>query len=359
MTISVSTSLRSFSMPDLGLDDAALALEPERPGHHADGERAERPRHVRDHGRAAGAGAAALAGRDEHHVGALEDLLDLLAVIFGGLASDVGVGARAQSPGELAADVELDVGVAHEQRLGVRVDRDELDALESLFDHAIDGVDAATADSDDLDNRQIVLRCCHEEGTFPLVLPLPCRRRALFFKCIAAARRLWPWARETSALVATRNSPPGHRPSPSGLTFRLRFKVFVVRTIDTDSRVGRHPGQLTTREPASVSRIGGVYRAASHRRTSVSHRRPGRAHVVIARVRRHEHGKLLRLRRGIAGAAPQRSSPRCAAAASPDPGWARSPRSPTAAAEAGSSPSTAAAAATSGSPRSEERPRWW
>ena len=46
----------------------------------------------------------------------------------------------------------------------------------------------------------------------------------------------------------TRNSPPGHVPSPSGFTFRLRFRVFTVRTIDTDSRVGRHPGQLTTRK---------------------------------------------------------------------------------------------------------------
>ena len=90
-------------------------------------------------------------------------------MIFGGLVTDIGVSACAQSPGEFAADIELDVGVAHEQRLRVSVDRDELDALESLFDHAIDGVDAATADSDDLDNRQIVLRCCHEEGTFPLV----------------------------------------------------------------------------------------------------------------------------------------------------------------------------------------------
>src|SRR5271170_4793527 len=58
---------------------------------------------------------------------------------------------------------------------------------------------------------------------------------------------------------ATRNSLPGHCPSPSGLTFRSRFKVFAVRTIDTDSRVGREPGQLTTHELVSVSRTGGHY----------------------------------------------------------------------------------------------------
>jgi hypothetical protein len=33
--------------------------------------------------------------------------------------------------GQLAADVELDVGVAHQQRLGVGVDGDELHALEA------------------------------------------------------------------------------------------------------------------------------------------------------------------------------------------------------------------------------------
>ena len=50
-------------------------------------------------GARAGAGAAALAGGDEHHVGALEDLLDLVAVLLGGLAADLGVAARRRGPG--------------------------------------------------------------------------------------------------------------------------------------------------------------------------------------------------------------------------------------------------------------------
>ncbi len=82
-------------------------------------------------------------------------------MVLGGLAADLGVGAGAEAAGELAADVELHVGVAHEQRLRVGVDGDELDALEADFDHAVDGVDAAAADADDLDDGQIVLRCCH------------------------------------------------------------------------------------------------------------------------------------------------------------------------------------------------------
>ena len=161
MTMRVSTSSRSASMPVSACVGAAAALEGERAGDDADGQRAERAGDAGDDGRAAGAGAAALARGDEDHVGALEDLLDLLRVVLGGLAADLGVGAGAEPAGELAADVELDVGVAHQQRLRVGVDRDELDALEPDLDHAVDGVDAAAADADDLDDREVVLRCCH------------------------------------------------------------------------------------------------------------------------------------------------------------------------------------------------------
>jgi len=61
----------------------------------------------------------------------------------------------------LTTDVELDVGVRHQERLRVRVDGDELDTLEADLDHAVHGVDAAAADADDLDDRQVVLRSCH------------------------------------------------------------------------------------------------------------------------------------------------------------------------------------------------------
>ena len=145
----------------LGLRLAALALEAERLGDDTDGERADRLRDARDDGRAAGAGATALARGDEDHVGARERLLDLLGVVLGGATADLGVGTRAEAAGEVAADVELDVGVAHQQRLGVGVDRDELDAAQAEFDHAVDGVDAAAADADDLDDGEVVLVCRH------------------------------------------------------------------------------------------------------------------------------------------------------------------------------------------------------
>ena len=156
-TMRVSTSFFRRGDALLGLRLAALALEAERLGDDTDGERADRLGDAGDDGRAAGAGSAALAGGDEDHVGAGEGLLDLLGVVLGGATADLGVGAGAEAAGEVAADVELDVGVAHQQRLGVGVDRDELDPAQAELDHAVDGVDAAAADADDLDDGEVVL----------------------------------------------------------------------------------------------------------------------------------------------------------------------------------------------------------
>ena len=83
---------------------------------------------LRDDRRAARAGAAALAGGDEDHVRALERLLQLVAALRGGGLADGRVGAGAEAARGLRADVDLHVGVRHQQRLRVGVDRDELDA---------------------------------------------------------------------------------------------------------------------------------------------------------------------------------------------------------------------------------------
>jgi hypothetical protein len=110
-----------------------------------------------DHGGGSGAGAAALAGGDEHHVRALDHLVDLVTVRLGGVATHVGITAGTQPAGEITTDVELDVGIAHQQRLGVGVDGDELNTLQPRVDHAVDSVDAAAADADHLDHGEIVL----------------------------------------------------------------------------------------------------------------------------------------------------------------------------------------------------------
>ena len=69
---------------ELGLLGALAALERERPCHDTDGQRAELARDLGDDRRAAGAGAAALAGGHEDHVRALERLLQFVAALLRG-----------------------------------------------------------------------------------------------------------------------------------------------------------------------------------------------------------------------------------------------------------------------------------
>ena len=143
--------------PLVGLGRAPLPLEREGPGHDADGQRAESPGDPSHHGSTARPRTATLTGGDEHHVGALESVLDVLGVVLGRLPTLVRVGTGAEAAGQVPADVELDVRVAHQQRLGVGVDRDELDPPQALLDHPVDRVDSASADADDLDDGQVVL----------------------------------------------------------------------------------------------------------------------------------------------------------------------------------------------------------
>ncbi len=80
----------------LGRLHAAAAFEVERLGDDADGEDALLARRGGDDGRRTGAGAAAHAGGDEHHVGAVEELQDFRQRLLGGLTADFGTGARAR-----------------------------------------------------------------------------------------------------------------------------------------------------------------------------------------------------------------------------------------------------------------------
>src|SRR5919206_269762 len=134
----------------LRLARALRALELERPRDHADREGADLVLgDLGDHRRRARTGSAALTRGDEDHVRALERLLDLVARLGSGALADLRVGAGPQPLRELVADVQLDVGVRHLERLGVGVAGDELDAREARVDHAVDGVGSAAADADD------------------------------------------------------------------------------------------------------------------------------------------------------------------------------------------------------------------
>ena len=153
MTISVSTCLRSSAMP-------ASAMRMRRAPSNwnglvttADRQDAEFLGGAGDHRCGAGAGAAAHAGGDEHHVRAGDRGADLLDGFLGRGLADLGLGAGAEAFGEVDAELNAVLGARGGERLRVGVGDDELDAVEAGRDHVVDGIAAGAADADDGDAR--------------------------------------------------------------------------------------------------------------------------------------------------------------------------------------------------------------
>ena len=139
----------------LGLAASLRPLELEGRRDDADRERADLARDPSDDRRGARAGASTLAGGDEDHVRAAQLLFQLVVRLVGCTTSDVRIGAGAEALGELAADVDLDRGIARAQLLDVGVDGDELDLADAGVDHPVDRVEAGSADTHDLDHREV------------------------------------------------------------------------------------------------------------------------------------------------------------------------------------------------------------
>ena len=82
-TINGVAGLAQRLQPVVGLLLAGASLELERQRHDADRQRTELAGDPRDDGCCAGAGAATLAGRDEHHVRAAQRALDRVVAVLG------------------------------------------------------------------------------------------------------------------------------------------------------------------------------------------------------------------------------------------------------------------------------------
>jgi hypothetical protein len=59
--------------------------------------------------------------------------------------------------GQLTTDVQLEIGVTHQECLRVGIGRDELDPPKAGVDHAIDGVYAATSNAYHLDDGEVIV----------------------------------------------------------------------------------------------------------------------------------------------------------------------------------------------------------
>ena len=156
IVMSVSTWALSSSA---AFSATSLRLAPskrERLGHDADGQRARLLRDLGHDRSRAGPGPATETRGDEDHVRVGEGLGDLLGVLLRRALADRGVAAGTEAAGDLVADPDLVRRVGLEERLGVRVAGDELDAHHLGPDHPVDGVAAAAADADDADQREVL-----------------------------------------------------------------------------------------------------------------------------------------------------------------------------------------------------------
>ena len=96
-----------FLDPLFGDAHAVEPFELERLGHHADGQDPLFPGRPGDHRCGPGAGAAAHAGGDEHHVGLLNLLDDVLDSFFGGCPSHLGSRAHPKPLGDITSQLNL------------------------------------------------------------------------------------------------------------------------------------------------------------------------------------------------------------------------------------------------------------
>ncbi len=132
---------------------ALVALEGEGLGDDADGEDAHLAHRAGDDRRRAGAGAAAHAGGDEHHVRAGDLVENFVERFLGAGAADIGLRARAQALGDARAELNAALGPGLGQRLGIGVGDDEIDAFEFGRDHVVDRIAAGAADAEHRDAR--------------------------------------------------------------------------------------------------------------------------------------------------------------------------------------------------------------
>ncbi len=109
---------------------------------------------------------------------AVDHLDDAVAILHRGLAADLRIRAGAETLGDVAADLQERLHLGVLERLRIGVDADEVHALDAGVDHVRDGVAAAAADADDLDDCALAVgvhQLEHERS--PLLMR--CRSRLL------------------------------------------------------------------------------------------------------------------------------------------------------------------------------------
>ena len=144
-------ALLEFIDAGFGLAHACLTFESKRFRHDCDRQDSHVARNFGHNRRRARARAAAHTGGDEHEIRALERAGDLLSAFLRGLFANFRRCARAETLGQLLADLDHGRRAAGAKRLHIGVHRDEVNPGHAAVHHAIQRVSAAAAASDDLD----------------------------------------------------------------------------------------------------------------------------------------------------------------------------------------------------------------
>ena len=139
--------------PGVGDALAPCPFELEGLGDDADGEDALLAGGAGDDRCRTGAGAAAHAGGDEHHVRAVQVVDQLVDRLLGGGAADLGLRAGAEALGDGDAHLHLALGLRRHEGLAVGVGDDELAAEQAGADHVVDGIAAGAAHAEHRDLR--------------------------------------------------------------------------------------------------------------------------------------------------------------------------------------------------------------
>ena len=159
-------------------DVDAFAFVAKRARDHGHGENAQLFGDFGNHGRGAGAGAAAHAGGDKQHIGTADGFGDGFAIFLSGRAADFGVGTGTQAAGEVHAQLDAFGCIAAAQGLRISIRADEFHALHGVVDHIVDGIAAAAADADYFDYRRACGRLYYVVNQFHKNAPLrPALRR--------------------------------------------------------------------------------------------------------------------------------------------------------------------------------------
>ena len=116
---------------------------------------ADLSRALSHHGSRAGTRTAAHTCRDEDHVSAAQCLENIIAALFCGLLANLRLRTGTEATREFLADLHTVRGQGFEQCLRIRIHSNEFYALYSLGNHAVNGIAAATADTDYLDFGQL------------------------------------------------------------------------------------------------------------------------------------------------------------------------------------------------------------